>query len=232
MGEREDAMADPASGTPDDRMPEALTPCQRAFADALLASAAVRFGAFRLKLHEQRPDAPLSPIYVNLRVLRSYPDALDATVAALAEVIAARGLRCDCYADVPMAATPLVAVLSHQTRVPMITPRPETKTHGLGAPVDGAFAPGQTALVIDDLVSHADSKLEAIRVLEANRLVVHDVAVLIDREQGGARQLAAAGYTLHAAVRLRQLLDYYLRTGGIDQARHGEVMGYLATGER
>lgn len=225
-------MAHPAGDDLDDRTPEGLTPRQRAFADGLLASGAVRFGAFRLKLHEQQPDAPLSPIYVNLRVLRSYPDALDATVAALAELIAANGLRCDCYADVPMAATPLVAVLSHQTRVPMITPRPEAKTHGLGAPIDGEFAPGQTALVIDDLVSHADSKLEAIRVLEANGLVVRDVAVLVDREQGGVQQLAAAGYALHAAVRLRQLLDYYLRMGGMDQARHAEVTAYLATSER
>ncbi len=41
-------------------------------------------------------------------------------------------------------------------------------------------------LAIDDVVSHAESKLEAIRVLEANGLVVRDVAVLVDREQGAA----------------------------------------------
>ena len=109
---------------------ERLTPKQRAFADALLTSGAVKFGAFRLKLHETQPDAPLSPIYVDLRVLRSFPDALDTAVAALAEMIDARELRFTRYADIPMAATPLVAVLSHLTRVPMITPR-EAKTHGV-----------------------------------------------------------------------------------------------------
>lgn len=214
--------------SPNGSAPDGLTSAQQVFADHLLTSGAVRFGAFRLKLHEQQPDAPLSPIYLNLRVLRSFPDALDATVATLAEMIATRNLRCDRYADVPMAATPIVAVLSHLTRIPMITPRPETKTHGLGASIDGAFAPGETALVIDDLVSHADSKLEAIRVLEANGLVVRDVAVLIDREQGGPQQITSAGYTLHAATRLRQLLDYFLSTGGIDEARHTQVTDYLA----
>jgi uridine monophosphate synthetase len=206
---------------------EELTPKQRAFADQLLATGTVRFGAFRLKLHEQRPEAPLSPIYVNLRVLRSYPDALDAAVAALAELIEARGLRCDCYADVPLAATPLVAVLSHLTRVPMVTPR-APKTHGLAGAIDGAFAPGQKALVIDDLVTHADSKLEAARTLETAGLRVRDVAVLIDREQGGAEQLAAAGYRLHAATRLSQLLEEWRRGGGIDEARYAEVTAYLA----
>jgi orotate phosphoribosyltransferase len=207
---------------------EGLTERQRSFADHLLASGAVRFGAFRLKLHEQQPDAPLSPIYINLRVLRSFPDAVDATVDVLAELIAARGLTFDLYADIPTAATPLVAVLSHRTRVPMITPR-QPKTHGLvEGTIDGAFAPGQTAVLIDDLVSHAESKLETARVLEANGLRVHDVAVLIDREQGGPAQAAAAGYAVHAAVRISQLLAYFLRTGGMDHQRYVEVSTYFA----
>jgi uridine monophosphate synthetase len=209
--------------------PEGLTPQQRAFADHLLASGAVRFGAFRLKLHEQHPDAPLSPIYVNLRVLRSYPDALDAAVAVLTELIDMHGLQFDRYADVPMGATPLVAVLSHLTRVPMITPR-APKTHGLDGSIDGAYSPGETVLLLDDLVTHAESKLEAVRVLEANGLRVRDVAVLIDREQGGPGQLAAAGYTLHAATRLTQLLAYLHRTGGIDAAQYAAATSYFASG--
>ena len=110
---------------------EGLTERQRVFADHLLTSGAVRFGAFRLKLHEQQPDAPLSPIYINLRVLRSYPDAVDASVDVLAELIAAHQLGFDLYADLPTAATPFVAVLSHRTRVPMITPR-QPKRYRLG----------------------------------------------------------------------------------------------------
>ncbi|MEI4914016.1 hypothetical protein Q8G39_28620, partial [Klebsiella pneumoniae] len=82
-----------------------------AFADALLACGAVKFGAFRLKLHEREPDAPLSPIYVDLRVLRSWPDAIDTAVATLAEMISAAQLAFTRYADIPMAATPLVAIL-------------------------------------------------------------------------------------------------------------------------
>jgi uridine monophosphate synthetase len=202
-----------------------LTETQRAFADALLATGAVKFGAFRLKLHEKHPDAPLSPIYVDLRTLRSFPDALDDAVLTLVEMIAARELSFDLYADVPQAATPLVAVLAHITRTGMITPR-ETKTHGAGDAINGAYTPGQTVLVIDDLVTRAESKLEAIQVLEAHGLRVRDVAVLVDREQGGAEQLAAAGYQLHAAVTLSQLLDHWRATGGIDEATYERVHAY------
>jgi uridine monophosphate synthetase len=204
-----------------------LTETQQAFADALLTTGAVKFGAFRLKLHEKQPDAPLSPIYVDLRTLRSFPDALDEAVVTLVEMIATRGLAFDLYADVPQAATPLVAVLTHVTRIGMITPR-EAKTHGAGDAINGAFTPGQKVLVIDDLVTRAESKLEAIRALEANGLLVRDVAVLVDREQGGAAELAAAGYQLHAAVTLNQLLDHWRATGGIDEATYERVRAYTA----
>jgi uridine monophosphate synthetase len=204
-----------------------LTETQRAFADALLTTGAVKFGAFRLKLHEKQPDAPLSPIYVDLRTLRSFPDALDDAVLTLVEMIAARSLAFDLYADVPQAATPLVAVLTHITRVGMITPR-EAKTHGSGDAINGAYMPGQTVLVIDDLVTRAESKIEAIHVLEAHGLLVRDVAVLVDREQGGADELAAAGYQLHAAVTLSQLLDHWRATGGIDEATYERVRAYTA----
>jgi uridine monophosphate synthetase len=202
-----------------------LTEKQRAFADALLTSGAVKFGAFRLKLHETQPDAPLAPIYLDLRMLQSFPDALDATVAALRELIAAHALHFARYAGIPMAATPLVAVLSHLTRVPMITPR-QPKTHGTGGSIDGVWTPGETVLAVDDLVTHAESKLEAIRVLEASGLVVRDVAVLVDRQQGGREQLEAAGYHLHAAATLGQLLDYWRASGGIDAATYERVKDY------
>lgn len=213
-----------------DEMSDEMTATQRAFADALLACGAVKFGAFRLKLHEREPDAPLSPIYVDLRVLRSWPDAMDTAVGVLAEMIMTKQLSFTRYADIPMAATPLVAILMHQTRVPMITPR-EAKTHGIAGTINGDFSLGETVLVIDDLVTHADSKLEAIRVLENNGLKVRDVAVLIDREQGAPEQLAVAGYTLHAALKLSQLLAYWRDSGAIDEATFERVRAYQSANQ-
>ncbi|MGD9890376.1 MAG: orotate phosphoribosyltransferase [Dehalococcoidia bacterium] len=192
---------------------------------ALVEAGAIQFGAFRLKLHEERPDAPLSPIYIDLRLLRSHPDQMDVAVAAYRALL--QSCAFDLLADVPMAATPFVAIISHLTRIPMITPR-QPKTHGSGASIDGAYRPGQTAVLIDDLVTKADSKLEAARVLEAEGLRVRDVVVLVDREQGGREQLTAAGYTLHAAVRFAELMDIYRRTGVIDDEAHARISDYMA----
>jgi hypothetical protein len=57
---------------------------------------------------------------------------------------------------------------------------------------------------------------------------VREVAVLVDCEQGDAEQLAAAGYRLHAAVTLSQLLDHWRATGGIDEATFERVQNHLA----
>ena len=206
--------------------PEGLTEAQEQLALELFGIGAIKFGAFRLKLHEKRPDAPLSPIYVDLRILRSCPFTMKAVVKVFERM--SEGFEFDCYADVPTAATPIVAVLSCETWVPMITPR-EPKTHGAIGSIDGVFEPGQTVLLIDDLVIRADSKLEAIKTLEGNKLIVRDVLVLVDREQGGPEQLREAGYTLHAAFKLSQLLRYYVRVGKIDQNKYDEVMTYLET---
>jgi orotate phosphoribosyltransferase len=193
-------------------------------AAALAEAGAVKFGAFRLKLHQERPDAPLAPLYIDLRVLRSFPDQMDVAVDVYRRLLA--GLEFDLLADVPIGSSPFVAVLSHLLRVPMVTPR-EPKGHGTGASVEGVFAPGQTAVVVDDLVTRADSKLEAARRLESEGLRVRDIVVLVDREQGGREQLAAAGYTLHAAVTLSDLLTIYRRTGVIDDDRYAQVVDYL-----
>ncbi len=205
-----------------------LSPKKRELAEQLFEIGAVKFGAFRLKLHEKNPDAPLSPIYIDLRILRSFPPAMALAIDVYLELI--KGLKFDCLADVPTAATPMTAILSYRLQAPMISPRKDEKGHGLSRKIDGVFAAGQTVLLIDDLITQAESKLEAIGILEANGLKVRDVVVLVDREQGGPRQLEKAGYRLHCALGLGELLSYYRQAGKIDTSQYEHTMAYL-TGE-
>ena len=202
-----------------------FTEAGRKLAEQLFSIGAIKFGAFRLKLHEKNPDAPLSPVYIDLRVLRSFPQAMDLAIEVYMALIS--GLKFDLLADVPTAATPIVAILSYLMKVPMISPRKDAKAHGITRQLDGTFNIGQTALLIDDLITQAESKLEAISTLEANGLVVKDVVVLVDREQGGARQLEAAGYKLRRAFKLDELLLFYLKADKIDQSQYDRTINYL-----
>jgi uridine monophosphate synthetase len=195
--------------------PEGLSFTQSQLADELFRIKAIKFGEFKLKLHDTRPEAPLSPIYIDLRVLRRFPDAKSIAVSAYEELI--QGLEYDLLADVPTAATPLVSSLSDRLAIGMVTPRTDSKTHGSGAKVDGLTDSdrGKVALLVDDLVTRADSKLKAAKVLMDNGLVVNDVVVLVDRGQGGKEELQQNGLALHSAMNMDQLMDYYTRVGQI-----------------
>ena len=55
---------------------------------------------FRLKLHEKNPDAPLSPFYMNFRLLRSFPELLVDTAWLLVEMMERKNVAFDLVADV------------------------------------------------------------------------------------------------------------------------------------
>jgi uridine monophosphate synthetase len=200
---------------------------RQAVATALFSAGVIRFGAFRLKLHETVPDAPLSPFYIDLRLVRSYPDLMDKVTDLFVDLM--RGLTFDLIADVPTAGTPFAAIVAHKLRKPMITPRMGGKQHGSRARVDGAYRAGQTAVVLDDLVTHSESKLEAVRILVEEGLVVKDVVVLVDREQGGVQQLEAAGLRCHAAFRLSELLRTYHEQRLLSSDQFAAITKYLVS---
>jgi uridine monophosphate synthetase len=203
-----------------------LTEAKRTLALGLFDIGAVKFGEFRLKLHDKNPEAPLSPIYIDLRILRSFPDVIDVAIGVYLEMI--QGLDFDLLADIPTAATPIVTLISHRTRIPMISPRADTKGHGIKRAIDGVYQEGQIVLLVDDLITRADSKLESARVLTENDLHVNDIVVLIDREQGGVEAVAKAGIKCHTAFGLQELLKFYLQEHKIGQELFEKTIIYLS----
>ena len=81
--------------------------------------------------------------------------------------------------------------------------------------------------MVDDLITRGASKIEAIEPLEEAGLLVRDVLVLIDREQGGAEDLAERGYRLHAVLRLPDILEALKASGCITAEQCAEVIDYL-----
>lgn len=208
---------------------------QKTLADKLFACGAVQFGQFKLKLHEQHPDAPRSPIFFNLRTPDNpKPGPLDAELVRLiATAMAVLIKPCGQFnhvAGVPRAGDPFARALAniwHCSQL-YLTKTETAERRSIADLTSGSYHSGDTVLVIDDLITAADSKLEAIGVFTRYGLRVEQVVVLLDRQQGGREQLAAAGVRLHAVFTVTDLVEHYATTEAITQAQASRVFDYLA----
>ncbi len=186
---------------------------------SLMDIGALRFGTFTLK------SGMFSPIYIDLRLIISYPHLLKAIADIIWDKV--KALEFDLICGVPYTALPIATAISLYYNVPMIMRRKETKDYGTKKMIEGAFKKGQKCLIIEDLITSGMSLFETIAPLELEEVVVTDAVVLIDREQGGKRKLADKGYTLHAVFTLSELVDTLQVAGKLDPLKASSVKTFI-----
>lgn len=185
----------------------------------LIETGCVKFGQFTLK------SGLVSPVYLDMRTLISFPAVLTRVAAAYAPILAA--LTFDRLAALPYAALPIGTAVSLHSGFPMVYPRKETKEYGTRAEVEGLYQAGEQVVVIDDLATTGGSKFEAIQKLESAGLKVKDVVVLIDRQSGARQALESNGYALHAVFTFRELLEFWETNRMVSSEHIASVRAFL-----
>jgi orotate phosphoribosyltransferase len=81
--------------------------------------------------------------------------------------------------------------------------RKEPKGHGTNQYVEGPVKPGDTAVIVEDVVTTGGSSLQAIERAETFGLKILGVLAIIDRMEGGAEAFTARGYKFASLLSIR-----------------------------
>ena len=202
-------------------------------ADLLWRLGSVQFGDFSLGRTVRN-----SPVYINPKLVISRPEELARVVQVMDEELRlAMSLRnpqvqrFDLIAGVPIGGLHIATALSLQMRVPLVYVRPPSPLDaGASAPraqIEGAYRPGQRALIVDDLAAGGGSIVETVTSLRSAGLLVRDAMVLVDRQQGAAARLEGLGARLHWALTLEALLNHLIGEERISHEDYRSAIEYL-----
>ena len=195
-------------------------------ADTLWKLGAIEFGDFTLG-----QTAVHSPVHLNLRLLVSKPTALQRAARVIRDEVEARRRMLNpqvapfqLVAGVPFGGLHLATAFSLRAKVPLIylrTRRPKS------AQIEGLYEPGQTVLIIDDLITGGHSIVDTAERLEKAGLQARDALVLVDRQQGGRQRLKRHGINLISVLTLEVALNYLMSSGKISEEWYRRSLDYL-----
>ncbi|NJR24454.1 MAG: bifunctional orotidine-5'-phosphate decarboxylase/orotate phosphoribosyltransferase [Richelia sp. CSU_2_1] len=154
------------------------------------------------------------PYYIDLRKIISIPQIFHQIVSAYADIL--KDLKFDRIAGIPYGSLPTATGLALRMERPMIFPRKEVKTYGMGKLIEGHFQPGETIAVVDDILISGKSVMEGAAKLKSAGLIVEDIVVLIDHEGGVKDKLKANGYRGHSVLALSEIAQTLYQANRID----------------
>src|SRR5690625_1597174 len=123
-----------------------------------------------IKLNPQEPftwsSGWKSPIYCDNRLILSYPQVRNFIKESLGEQIKKNFDQPDVIAGVATGAIGIGALVAEYLDLPFVDVRPEPKKHGRKNQIEGMIKPGQSVVVLEDLISTGKSSLNAVKALK------------------------------------------------------------------
>jgi orotate phosphoribosyltransferase len=156
-------------------------------------------GEFRLR------SGVVAHEYFDKYLFESDPVLLRRIGEALAPLVPAHGV--DSLAGLETGGIPIATILSQLTGLPTLFVRKEAKTYGTCRLAEGGEVEGRRLFIVEDVVTSGGAILDSVAELRSRGAVVERAVCVIDRESGGAKNLADAGIELQALFTMTELKD-------------------------
>ena len=111
----------------------------------------------------------------------------------------------DALAGLEMGGIPIATMLSQFTGLPVLFVRKKAKDYGTCKIAEGGQVQGRKLLIVEDVVTSGGAILDAAKALVAEGAVLDQVVCVIDRESGGAANLAKVNLVLKPLYTMSEL---------------------------
>ena len=153
-------------------------------------------GEFRLR------SGAVSNEYFDKYLFESDPSLLRAIGEALVPLLPPGT---DALAGLELGGVPLATMLSQLTGLPALFVRKEAKTYGTCRLAEGGELDGRRLTVVEDVVTSGGQVVTSCGDLRERGALVEQAVCVIDREAGGAKNLAEVDVELRALYTMSQL---------------------------
>jgi orotate phosphoribosyltransferase len=181
---------------------------------------AVKFGLFKLTSRK------VSPYYVDLRIVPSFPDAFKDICDFYAETITQKiGLKnFDRIAGIPVAGISFATQVAYNLKKPLLYVRKGIRLHGRERRVEGILISGDKILLLDDLVTTGLSLKKAAEAVRAEGGVTTEAVAFLDREEGGKELLEKNGIKLHPLLKISEIAKTLYEMDTLDEESFKTIM--------
>lgn len=158
-----------------------------------------------------------SAYYLDKYRFETRPDLLRPLGAAIATAVRQHEPEATRLAGPELGAVALAAAASLESGLPFLIVRKAAKDYGTSKQLEGVYEEGECVCLVEDVVTSGGAAIEAVEALRAAGVRVANAVCVVDREEGGADELA------RHAVRLRPLFRASELLGGPESPanRHG-----------
>ncbi len=111
----------------------------------------------------------------------------------------------EAVAGLELGGVPLATVVSQLSGLPALFVRKQAKTYGTCRLAEGGEVAGRRLVVIEDVISSGGQVVASCRALRESGAEIAAVVCVLDRESGGAANIAKEGLELRTAFTMTQV---------------------------